>query len=63
MEHLNKLLSCVEKDSEIFKNPDLNYVIGLTNTQVKDLKKFATTNELMKEEKREFFLTEKGKKY
>lgn len=63
MEYLNKLLSCVEKDSAIFKNPDLNYLVGLTNTQVKDLKKFATSNELMKEEKREFFLTEKGKKY
>ena len=49
MEHLNKLLSCVEKDSAIFKNPDLNYLVGLTNTQVKDLKKFATINEFMKE--------------
>lgn len=63
MEHLNKLLSCIEKDPTIFKNPDLNYIVGLTNTQVKDLKKYAITNEFIKEEKKEFFLMKKGKLY
>lgn len=63
MEHLNKLLSCIEKEPTIFKNPDLNYIVGLTNTQVKDLKKYAITNEFIKEEKKAFFLTQKGKKY
>ncbi len=63
MDYLNKLLFCVVKDSSIFKNPDLNFIIGLTNTQVKELKKYAITNELIKEEKKEFFLTEKGQNY
>ncbi len=63
MEYLNKLLFCVEKDSEIFKKSDLNFIVGLTNTQVKDLKKYAITNGFVREEKKEFFLTEEGKKY
>ena len=63
MDYLNKLLSCVEKDSTIFKNPELNFILGLMNTQIKDLKKYAISNELIKEEKKEFFLTEKGKTY
>ena len=63
MEHLNKLLKNVEKESTIFKNPDLNFILGLTNTQVKDLKKFAIDNEFIKEEKKEFFLNSKCKVY
>lgn len=63
MENLNKFLLCIEKESTILKNPDLNFIVGLTNTQVKDLKKYAVTNEFIKEEKKEFFLTQKGKKY
>lgn len=63
MQYLNKLLLCVEKDSTIFKNQDLNFIVGLTNTQIKDLKKHAITNELIKEEKKEYFLTEKGRDY
>lgn len=63
MEYLNKLLVCVEKDPTIFKKSNLNFIVGLTNTQVKDLKKYAITNELIKEEKREFFLTAKGQEY
>ena len=63
MEYLNKLLVCIEKDPKIFKNPDLNFIVGLTNTQIKDLKKYAITNELIKEDKKEYFLTEKGQNY
>ena len=63
MEHLNKLLACVEKESLIFKNPDLNFIVGLTNTQVKDLKKIAVEEGFIKNDKQEFFLTEKGKIY
>ena len=63
MQYLNKLLLCVEKDSTIFKNQDLNFIVGLTNTQIKDLKKHAITNELIKEEKKEYFLTEKARDY
>ena len=63
MEYLNKLLVCVEKDPTIFRKSNLNFIVGLTNTQVKDLKKYAIKNELIKEEKREFFLTAKGQEY
>ena len=63
MEHLNKFLSCVKKESTIFKNPEINFIIGLTNTQIKDLKKFAVSNGLIKEEKKEYFLTTKGTEY
>ena len=63
MEYLNKLLMCVEKDSKIFKNPDLNFIAGLTNTQIKELKKYAVTNEFIKEVKKEYFVTEKGQNY
>lgn len=63
MEYLNKLLVCVEKDPTIFRKSNLNFIVGLTNTQVKDLKKYAITNELIKEEKRDFFLTAKGQEY
>ena len=63
MENLNKLLLCIENDKSIFKKDDINFIVGLTNTQVKDLKKYAISNELIKEEKREFYLTTKGKKY
>lgn len=63
MEYLNKFLSCIEKDSKLFKNSDLNFILGLTNTQIKDLKKHTVSNKLIKEEKKEFFLTEQGKKY
>lgn len=64
MEYLNKLLFHIEKDGSIFKNPEINYVLGLTNTQVKDLKKEAISNGYIQEkEKREFILTPKGKEY
>lgn len=63
MEHLNKLLACVEKDSSIFKKDDINFIVGLMNTQIKELKKYAITNELIKENKKEFFLTSKGREY
>lgn len=63
MEYLNKLLVYVEKDPKIFKKPDLNFIVGLTNTQIKDLKKYAITNELIKEDKKEYFLTPKGQNY
>ncbi len=38
MEYLNKLLVCVEKDPTIFRKSNLNFIVGLTNTQIKDLK-------------------------
>lgn len=63
MEHLNKLLACVKADANLFKNPQINYIVGLTNTQVKELKKCALAQGLIKDDKREFYLTESGENY
>lgn len=57
---LNKLLRGVKNDPTIFKNPKMNFILGLTNAQIKELKRFATTNEFIIQNKQEFFLTEKG---
>lgn len=63
MEHLNKLLACIKADANLFKNPQINYIVGLTNTQVKELKKCALAQNLIKDDKREFYLTESGENY
>src|SRR5574344_1514148 len=63
MEHLNKLLACVKADANLFKNPQINYIVGLTNTQIKELKKYALAQGLIKDDKREFYLTKSGEKY
>jgi len=42
---------------------DLNFTVGLTSTQIKDLKKQALNESLIYEQKREYFLTESGEKY
>lgn len=44
---LNKLLLGIKDDSFIFKNPQINYILGLTNSQTKELKKFALENEFI----------------
>lgn len=58
---LNKLLKGVKNDSQLFKNLKVNFILGLTNTQTKELKKFAITNEFIIQKKQKFFLTEKGR--
>lgn len=63
MLYLNKLLDCIAKDSKIFKTPKINFILGLTNTQIKDLKKKALEEELIELIKQEYFLTQKGKDY
>ncbi len=63
MEHLNKLLFHIEYNSELFKQKDIGFILGLTNTQIKDLKKFAITQNLIEEKQHQFYLTEVGKTY
>lgn len=63
MRFLSKLLNIVEKDSKIFQRPDINFILGLTTTQIKELKKFALSENLISEQKREFTLTIFGKEY
>lgn len=63
MEHLSKLLLIIKKHPLVFLQADANCIFGLTTTQIKDLKKFAVENNLIKQSKKEFFLTEAGEKY
>lgn len=60
MEHLNKLLYCIKKDAKLFQSKEVNFIIGLTNSQIKELKRFAITNGFIIQKKQEFFLAEKG---
>lgn len=57
---LNKLLKGIKGDPTIFKDPKINFILGLTNSQIKELKRFATINEFIIQKKQEFFLTAKG---
>lgn len=63
MEHLNKLLFHIESTPELFKQKDIGFILGLTNTQIKDLKKSAIENGFIVELQRQFYLTDLGKTY
>ena len=63
MIHLNKFLSRIKENSAILKTPDVILSIGLNQTDIKKLKKFAFENQFITTNKNEFFLTEKGLKY
>lgn len=63
MLHLPKLLDKIQNDSKIFKDPEIIVTLGLTGSDIKKLKKFALENQLITQEKQEYFLTEKGKEY
>ena len=60
---LNKLLNVVKDNPKLFKEPRIGFILGLTNTQIKDLKKFATANNLITQQKQEYFLTDPGTEY
>ncbi len=63
MNYLAKTLLAIRKDSKLFQNPEVNFILGLTTSQVKDLKKIAITEGLIEEHKREFTLTNAGEQY
>ena len=63
MQYLIKTLIAVEKDPNLFKNPEVNFILGLITSQVKELKKTAITEGLIEEHKREFTLTKVGEQY
>ena len=63
MLYLNKLLDELKKDSKIFKDPKVILRLGLTATDIKNLKKYALENQLITQVKQEYFLTEEGEKY
>lgn len=63
MLYLNKLLAKIKETPSIFKNPNIILILGLTNSQIKDLKKYALENQFITQSKQEYYLTEKGEEY
>ncbi|MFI3301173.1 MAG: hypothetical protein R3Y28_07115 [Candidatus Gastranaerophilales bacterium] len=63
MNYLNKILSCIKNDAKLFQNPEINHITGLTNTQIKELKKYVLENNLIQDCKREITLTDLGIEY
>ena len=63
MQYLAKILTAIKENSKIFQNPEVNFILGLTTSQVKELKKTALTEGLTEEHKREFTLTKAGEQY
>lgn len=63
MQHLAKILTAIKKDSKLFQNPEINFILGLTTSQAKELKKTAISEGLIQETKREFTLTKAGEQY
>ena len=59
MQYLNKLLSKVKENPMLFKAQDIILTLGLTATQIKDLKKYALENQFITQSKHECFLTTK----
>lgn len=63
MQYLAKLLIAIKQNSKLFQNLEINFILGLTNSQIKELKKTAIAEGLIKEQKREFTLTKAGEQY
>lgn len=63
MQYLSKLLKAIENNPKLFQRHDINFILGLMTTQVKDLKRYALKENLISEQKREYFLTIFGKEY
>lgn len=63
MLHLTKFLLEVKKDAKLLKSSNIILKLGLSATNIKDLKKFAIDNELIKQNKQEYFISQKGEEY
>lgn len=63
MLYLNKLLSKIEENPALFKAQDIISILGLSSSQIKDLKKYALENSYIEQNKQEYNLTIKGKDY
>jgi len=63
MLYLDKLLTTIKKDPNIFKSKDVILKLGLASGKIKDLKKYATENGYIFSQKQEYFLTQKGEDY
>lgn len=63
MLYLNKLLLGIKKDSLLFKSPEIVLKLGISSSQIKELKKYALENQLITQQKQEFTLTTLGEDY
>lgn len=63
MQHLAKTLIAIKNDSKLFQNLDVNYILGLTSSQIKELKKAALAEGFIEGCKREYILTQAGEHY
>lgn len=63
MLYLNKFLAVIKENPLIFKSPDIIQKLGITSTQIKDLKKHALENQLILQEKQKTILTSKGENF
>ena len=63
MLYLNKLLNELKNKPTLFKSPEIIFILGISSTQIKDLKKYALENQLITQSKNEFHLTKKGEEY
>ena len=63
MLYLNKFLIKIKENSDILKSEKSVFLLGLSATQIKELKKFALKNLLIQIDKNGCFLTKKGEKY
>lgn len=63
MKYLNKFLYVLKQDSKILKSEKVNFVLGLTTSSIKDLKKCAIDNKLIKQTKNGYDLTLDGENY
>ena len=63
MLYLNKFLKTIRENPTIFKSEDMIFKFGLTNTHIKELKKYALENQLITQEKQNFFLSKKGEEF
>ncbi len=63
MLYLNKFLSEIKKNPQILKSNEVILTLGLSSTQIKELKKFALEKEFITQEKSGCFISEKGDAY
>lgn len=63
MLYLNKFLYLLEKEPKLLKKPNVILVLGLTTTQINNIKKFALENNLIYQENQGYYLTTEAKRY
>ncbi len=63
MLYLNKFLTEIKKNSNLLKSKDYILKLGISSTQIKELKKYALENQFIKSEKAELTVTALGEQY